>query len=146
MDNIIILLLSVVFTLICIVLLKINVVRDQVILFVCTLVAFLLFYTIVTKINIHKDNEINIMADLEAEDDEATTVSVSDEVGGETSDEVGGETSVGDEEVSGDDEVGDDEVSGDDEGVSGIGDEAVVNHSLSDIWESSDNPSFHIGK
>ena len=133
MDNIIILLLSVVFTLICIVLLKINVVRDQVILFVCTLVAFLLFYTIVTKINIHKDNEINIMADLEAEDDEATTVSVSDEVGGETS--------VGDDE-----EVGGDEVGGDDEGVSGIGDEAVVNHSLSDIWESSDNPSFHIGK
>jgi Ca2+/Na+ antiporter len=121
MDNIIILLLSIVFTLICIVLLKINVVRDQVILFVCTLVAFLLFYTIINKINIHKDNEINIMAELDTSS--ATTVSVDDVV----------------EDVE--------DVVEDVEDVEDVVEDLdVVNHSLSDIWESTDNPSFHIGK
>jgi hypothetical protein len=126
MDNIIILLLSIVFTLICIVLLKITLVRDQAILFVCTLVAFLLFYTIINKINVHKDkdNEINIMADLEA-------------------------VKPIDHEVDVEDDDDDDEgtvVSDDDDGDGGEDDEDIINQSLSEIWESSDNPSFHIGK
>lgn len=126
MDNIIILLLSIVFTLICIVLLKITVVRDQAILFVCTLVAFLLFYTIVNKINVHKDkdNEINIMADLELEDHEVEDLSEDD-----VSD---GEGNV----VSGGEDLNEDLNE----------DEDIINQSLSEIWESSNNPSFHIGK
>ena len=128
MDNIIILLLSIVFTLICIVLLKITVVRDQVILFVCTLVAFLLFYTIVNKINVHKDNEINIMADLEADHE----VDVEDDEDDEDDDDDDGEVNV----VSG----------GDGGGDGGEDDEDIINQSLSEIWESSDNPAFHIGK
>lgn len=126
MDNIIILLLSIVFTLICIVLLKITVVRDQAILFVCTLVAFLLFYTIVNKINVHKDkdNEINIMADLELEDHEVEDLSEDDVSDGE------GNVVSGGEDLSEDLNE----------------DEDIINQSLSEIWESSNNPSFHIGK
>lgn len=130
MDNIIILLLSIVFTLICIVLLKITVVRDQAILFVCTLVAFLLFYTIVNKINVHKDkdNEINIMADLELEDHEVEDLSEDDVSDGE------GNVVSGGEDLSEDlnEDLNEDE--------------DIINQSLSEIWESSNNPSFHIGK
>jgi hypothetical protein len=123
MDNIIILLLSIVFTLICIVLLKITLVRDQAILFVCTLVAFLLFYTIVNKINVHKDkdNEINIMADLELEDHEVEDLSedLSEDLNEDLSEDLNEDLNE---------------------------DEDIINQSLSEIWESSNNPSFHIGK